>query len=182
MSFGLMAPRWNWAKRASLLLGRMVLAAALLTPLFTSGATAQQPPSAASISLAKELLELKGATTMFDPVVPGVIETAKNTFMTTNPGLSKDLNEVSAQLRKEMGGKRIDLQNDVAKVYAGAFTEQELREALAFYRTPLGKKITNEEPRVLDRIMSTAQVWADQLADDVLSRFRAEMKKKGHTL
>jgi len=158
-----------------------ILAVCVLSPLGYSAANAQEP-SAASVAMAKELLEIKGATTMFDPVVPGVIETTKNTFLTMNPGLSKDLNEVSAQLRNELGAKRIELQNDVAKVYASAFTEQEMREALAFYRTPLGKKISNEEPRVLDRIMSSAQTWADKLAEDVLARFRVEMRKKGHTL
>jgi hypothetical protein len=160
---------------------RTVLVASLLLPSAYSTASAQEP-SAASIAMAKELLEIKGATTMFDPLVPGVIETTKNTFLTMNPGLSKDLNDVSAQLRNELGSKRVELQNEVAKVYASAFTEQEIREALAFYRSPLGKKISTEEPRVLDKIMSNAQDWADKLADDVLARFRVEMRKKGHTL
>ena len=106
MSFRCISPRGGWRKSVSLGFCRAFLAAGLVMPFLYSAADAQQP-SAASIALAKELLEVKGATTMFDPVVPGVIETAKNTFLTTNPGLSKDLNEVSAQLRKELGGRRI---------------------------------------------------------------------------
>ena len=32
---------------------------------------------------------------MFEPLVPGVIETAKNVFLQQSPNLQKDLNEIS---------------------------------------------------------------------------------------
>src|SRR4051812_7545005 len=77
-----------------------------------------QEPSSGTIAAAKELIELKGATNMFDPVVPGVIETAKNMFLQTNLGLSKDLNEIAAQLKKDYAGKRGDISNEMARTYA----------------------------------------------------------------
>ena len=65
------------------------------------GSAQAQQPSAAAISMAKELIALKGAATMYDPVVRGVVEQAKNVLLRTNPMLSKELNEVTAKLHAE---------------------------------------------------------------------------------
>src|SRR5262245_36175556 len=70
------------------------------------GAQAQPAqPSPNSIALAKELIVLKGGNQMFGAIVPGTVESAKNLFLPTNPNLSKELNEVSAQLRTEYAPK-----------------------------------------------------------------------------
>jgi hypothetical protein len=141
-----------------------------------------QEPSPAAVAAAKELMELKGATNMFDSLIPGVIETAKNTLLRTSPHLAKDLNDVATQLRTESAGKRPEINNEMARIYAQRFTEKEIKDAVAFYKTPLGKKIVEVEPQVLEASMTRIQVWADQFSDNVMTRFRAEMKKKGHTL
>jgi uncharacterized protein len=163
------------------LIHRPALAAALLVGFlaFTAGARAQTP---ASLAAAKELVSLKGGANMFDPLIPGVIESAKNAYLPTNPQLSKELNEVALQLRKEYDPKRAEVLNEVSKIYAQHFTEQELKDLVAFYKTPLGKKMITEEPIALDQSLKVAQAWATKFSDEVLERFRAEMKKKGHNL
>jgi hypothetical protein len=42
--------------------------------------------------------------------------------------------------------------------------------------------VIEQEPRVLDNMMARASEWADKLAQDVVQRLRAEMRKKGHNL
>ena len=165
---------------------RLSIAAALTLGCLALGdiALAQGPaaPSAAAIAAAKELVSLKGGATMFDPLVPGVIESAKNSLVPTNPQLQQQLNEVAAQLRREFDPKRAEILNEVAKVYAQRFTEPELKEIVAFYKTPIGKKMIIEEPIALDQSLKVAQAWATRFSDEVLERFRAEMKKKGYNL
>jgi hypothetical protein len=163
------------------LIHRAALAAALLVAFlaFTAGSHAQTP---GALAAAKELVSLKGGANMFDPLIPGVIESAKNAYLPTNPQLSKELNDVALQLRKEYDPKRADVLNEVSKIYAQHFTEQELKDLVAFYKTPLGKKMITEEPVALDQSLKAAQAWATKFSDEVLERFRAEMKKKGHPL
>jgi hypothetical protein len=139
-------------------------------------------PSPTAIAAAKELVSLKGGATMFDPLIPGVIESVKNTFAPTNPQLGQPLNDVAAQLRKDYDSKRAELLNEVAKIYARHFTEQELKDIVAFYKTPVGKKMIVEEPQALDESLKTAQAWATRFSDEVMERFRVEMKKKGYNL
>ncbi len=159
-----------------------VALAVLMFAAVTTGARAQQQPSAAAIATAKEMLELKGSLIMFEPLVPGVIETAKNVFMQQSPNLQKDLNEVAATLRTQMAPRLNELKDEIARLYAQRFTEQELKDLLAFFKTPLGKKVLVEEPRFVEDSLSGAQDWGNRLSDEVMSKIRAEMKKKGHNL
>jgi hypothetical protein len=146
-------------------------------------ASAQQPqPSAASIAIAKELITLKGAATMFNPIVANVITAVRNQYMQTNFNLAKDLDEVSLKLASELNPRASELFDNAAKLYAVQFTEQELKEILAFYKTPAGKKVITQEPRVLDQSLQSADEWAQKLSQEVMDKMRTEMKKKGHDL
>ena len=150
---------------------------------FAGAARAQGPaPSPAALAAAKELMALKRADAMFEPLIPGVIESAKNQFLPTNPNLAKPLDEVAAQLHKEYEPKRAEIIDLVAKIYAQHFTEAELKEIVAFYKTPAGKKMLAEEPAAINQSLTAAQDWANQFSDVVLQRFRTEMQKKGYKL
>ena len=154
----------------------------LACQLFTGVALAQQPTPAA-VALARELVEAKGANAMFEPIIMGMIEQTKGALLQTNPQLSKDLNDVALQLRSEFAPRRAEIVNEAAKFYAAAFTEAELKDLLAFYKSPLGKKVQEREPAVLDQTFSfVQQQWAPRAGEELMTRFRAEMKKKGHNL
>jgi hypothetical protein len=96
--------------------------------------------------------------------------------------LGKPLSDVAGKLRADIGERGTELVNQAARLYAVRFTEQELKDALAFYKTPLGRKMVEEEPKILDQSLKDAQVWADKLSEEVIGRFRTEMKKLGHDL
>jgi len=115
-------------------------------------------------------------------VLPGVIEQAKSVFVQANPTLLKDLNEVALKLRAEYAPRSQEVVNEVAKLYAARFTEQELKDMLAFYKSPLGKKLLIEEPSILDQSMRNAQSWADRLSQEVIGKIRTEMKRRGHEI
>ena len=146
-------------------------------------ARAQTPtPAPTAIAAAKELVIIKGATAMFDPLIPGVIESAKNGFLPTNPQLAQPLNEIAAELRKQYEPRRNEIIDEVAKIYAQHFTEQELKDLVTFYKSPLGKKMVTEEPFAVDQSLKTAQAWATHFSDEVIERFQVEMKKRGYNL
>lgn len=154
----------------------------------TAPAVAQQPPapgaapSAASIALAKELITLKGAANMFNPIPAGVIMQVRNQLMQTNTSLQKDLDEVALKLAGELNPRVSEILDNAAKLYAAQFTEQELKDVLAFYKTPAGQKVIKQEPQVLDQSVRFADEWANKLSQEVIDKMRTEMKKKGHDL
>lgn len=148
---------------------------------FGSPAIAQQP-SPASMASAKELITITGATTLFTPLIAGVVEQAKNLYLQQNPALAKDLNEISARMRTDLQPRFVELTDEVSRLYATNFTEQELKDILAFYKTTAGKKLLAEQPKIVDSSMKFAQEWANKLSDQVVAKMRDELKKRGHSL
>lgn len=155
--------------------------AAVVLAVFISAAHAQQP-SAASIAVAKQLLSTTGATSVFNPLIAGVVEQAKLLFLQQNPGLAKDLNEVAAKLRADLQPRFSEINDEMARLYATNFSEQELKDILSFYQSPAGKKMLTVQPKVIDSSMAFAQTWANKLSDEVIGMIREEMKKRGHAL
>jgi len=164
---------------------RLVLVAAFTlvgTLTISIAPAAAQQPSPAALATAKEIVTVKGADTFLRPVVRGVVERAKGMFIQSNPMLSKDLNEVAAKLHAEYDSRMTEILNDAAKAYTTRFTEQELKDLLAFYKSPLGRKVLAEDPAILEQNMKAAQAWADKLSNEVISKMRAEMRKRGHEI
>ena len=160
---------------------RLGAAVALSWCALVAPSRAQQAAPAA-VAAAREVVELKGGTAMFDPIIIGVVEQTKVALLQTNPQLARDLDAVSAQLRSEYAPRREELVAEAAKFYAQRFTEQELKEIVAFLRTPAGKKMVAQEPLALEDTFQYVQQWSQRIGEDVMNRFRAEMKKKGHNL
>jgi hypothetical protein len=160
---------------------RTLCAAAVACCVLGHELRAQQQPSAAAVALAREVLELKGALIAFDPVLNGAIEYHRNMYLQANPTVGKDLGEVSAQLRGELAPRRAELHAEVARAYASQFTEQELKDAVAFYKTPLGKKLIDAEPKALEEANKRVEAFAVQYGNDISAKMRAEMRKRGHT-
>ncbi len=163
----------------------VVVVVGLLAPIGQATVRAQTaaPPSANSILIAKQILELKGTRVgIFEPLIRGVITKVKNQFMQTNFMWAKDLNEVAAILEKQYAPQAGELLDESARIYAEHFTEAELKSLLAFYQSPVGRKAIAEEPKALDQTMVHAGEFGDTLAEKVIDRMREEMKKRGHDL
>ena len=161
---------------------RMAAVAALLVAFNPGAVVRAQQPSSASMALAKQLIAINGGINIYSPLVPGVIEQAKLLFLQQDPGLQKDLNEVAANLRTEYAPRISEVTDQLAKLYATTFTEQELKEVVAFYQTPAGKKLLVAQPQVAEQSMRFAQDWAKKLSDEIVAKMREQMKKKGHVL
>jgi len=172
--------------RVAVLAVSLAAMAAIAGPASAAPKQAQPPqpsePSAAAMKIAREILALKNTGAIFEPMVPGVIERVRLMHLQTNPNLRKALDEVAGVLRKAFAPRTEELLNDIAWLYASRFTESELKEIVAFYRTATGKKVIELEPRVFDDAMLGLKKWQEKFGEEVISRFRVEMKKRGHDL
>jgi len=160
---------------------RFAAAAAISVCLGLAPARAQEP-SKAAIAAAREVIVTKGASAMFNPLMHGVIESVRLSFLPTNPNLATEINDVGKMLHTEYDAKSNELIDELAKIYARHFTERELKDLAVFYKTPLGQKWANEEPIAIEEGMHRAKDWADSFSEDVMTRFRQEMRKKGKPL
>ena len=147
-------------------------------------AGAQQPPplkegSPAAMAAAKEILAMKHASGMYQAAVPNIVERTKVALEQSNLNYQKDLNEVAVVISKELAGRQNEIGEGMAKIYANQFTEQELKDLVTFYKSPLGQKLLTSEPRAIELSMSYMKAWAENFAEIVNAQFRAEMHKRG---
>src|SRR4051812_49036101 len=140
---------------------------------------ALKPASPAALAAAKEILAMKNANAMYASAVPNIVEQTKNALMQTNLNYQKDLNEVAVIVARNLAGKEKEIGEGMAQIYANEFTEQELKDLVTFYKSPLGQKLLSSEPRAIQFSMSYMNQWAQQFAETINGQFRAEMKKRG---
>ena len=142
-------------------------------------ATPLKPASPAALAAAKEILTMKNASAMYANAVPNLVEQTKNTLMQSNLNYQKDLNEVAVIVAKTLAGREKEIGEGMAQVYANEFTEQELKDLVTFYKSPLGQKLLTSEPKAITASLGFLQTWASQFGETVAGQFKAEMKKRG---
>ena len=67
----------------------------------------------------------------------------------------------------------------MARLYAEVFTEGELRELTAFYRTELGQKMLVRLPEIMQRLMAITQRRLQEMVPSLLERIRSKRRPKG---
>jgi uncharacterized protein len=145
-------------------------------------APALKPGSPAAIAAAKEILAMKNAAAMYANAVPNIVERTKDTLLQTNLNYQKDLNEVAVIVAQRLAGREKEIGDGMAQIYANEFTEQELKDLVTFYKSPLGQKLLASEPRAIQFSMSYMNQWAQNFAEIVNGEFRAEMRKRGKNI
>jgi uncharacterized protein len=171
-------------------LSRILSAAgiALGLALTTVAAGAQQPAqqpaplkpaSPAAMAAARELLTLKNVSAVYSGAVPNIVQRTKDTILQGNLNYQKDLNEVAVIVAQSLAGREKEIGEQMAKIYASDFTEQELKDLVTFYKTPLGQKLLAQEPRTVQASMGFMNQWAQSFSDTVANEIRSEMKKRG---
>ena len=156
------------------------LAVGLALSVAPAGAQQAAAPksSPAAVAAAKEILAIKNASAMYANAVPGLVEKTKIALIQQNLNYQKDLTELAPIVAKNLAGREKEIGEGMAQVYANEFSEQELKDLVTFYKTPLGQKLLSTEPRAIQFSMSYMNQWAMVFAGTVNEEFRAEMKKR----
>jgi hypothetical protein len=162
----------------------IVFAAGLALGLSMSASHAQtpaplKPGTPGAIAAAKEILAMKNVSAMYASAVPNIVQRTKDTLLQNNLNYQKDLNEVAVVVAQAMAGREKEIGEQMAKIYASDFSEQELKEIVAFYKTPVGQKLLSTEPKSIAASMQYMNQWAQSFAEEVNGQFRAEMRKRG---
>jgi uncharacterized protein len=141
-----------------------------------------KPVSASAMQAARDLLTVKNVAQVYVNAVPSIIQRTKDQFLANNLSYQKDLNEVAVTVAKGMAGKEKDIGEQMAKIYANDFTEQEMKDLTTFYKSALGQKLLTMEPNAIQASMMYMNQWAQSFSEAVANEFRTEMKKRGKPL
>jgi hypothetical protein len=163
-----------------------LLAASFVVSLLAGAASAQQQPSppqpsASHLALARDVALASGITQSFENILTSFPGRLRQSTV-TRPEIAKDLNEVLDALKPEMELQKQQMVNAAARIYASVMSEGELKEIAAFFKGPAGSKYLSSQPVIIERMVTEMQPWAQQVAEYVMVRVRAELGKRGHQL
>ena len=172
---------------------RLSLFAGLCASLLSSAALAQtvpaqrpaqaaQPqlpePSPQSLAMARELITASGITRTFDGLIPQLMIELQQSVLQVKPQIVKELDDVLIQLKPEFDGQRVEMLNVVAKIYARTLSEADMKDALAFFKSPTGQRYVAAQPGMLDQIFNEMQTASQKISEQLLKRVREELKKR----
>lgn len=96
---------------------------------------------------AEELLRY----TNVEKQLQGAIEQTVDIQVKANPQLAPRAGVLKKFFSKYMSWE--SLKDDIIKIYTDAFTENELKQITAFYKTPVGKKMLERTPEIMGKSM-----------------------------
>jgi hypothetical protein len=138
-----------------------------------------KPSTPACLASAREILQMKNVSGMYAYAVHNLVHQTKEQLLSTNLNYQKDLNEVEVIVAQKLAGREKEIGEGMAQIYCNVFTEQELKDLVTFYKSPLGQKLISAEPRAISSSMSYMNSWGQNFAETVNGEFRAEMRKRG---
>jgi len=150
----------------------------LFALLAAASARAEDPDPA--VAKAKELLAAAQQDKMADQVITLMEKPLSQLVESTNPGRGKEVEALlHDQFLPAMREHLPEFMDLAAHVYAQHFSVEELDQLLAFYKSPVGKKLVAEQPAMLTEMTGIAQAWGRNVAGEVLRKMAPEFQKRG---
>jgi hypothetical protein len=161
----------------------LALLALFGAPIGLRPAAAQSPATPEALQAAKDLVSVVSKDTMgqlVTQVTGQVWPMIERGLRAKQPDISA---AVLADLRKEFERIQMDymsgLMNDAPVIYARHFSADELRELLAFYRTPIGAKALRELPQITAEVMALIMPRLQQVQQQTMGAFTKILRERG---
>lgn len=139
------------------------IALSLLAFAFMFAASAQSKTKHATV---RELLKASGSGNLAVQVAGSLFGQMKEAYPQVDT-------MVWHEMKKEM--KAEEVEDMLVPIYEKHFSQDELEGLIAFYKSPLGKKLLAAMPAVMQESMQVGREWGQQLAKRVFER----LKEKG---
>lgn len=74
-----------------------------------------------------------------------------------------------------------ELMKAILPIYDKHFTHQEIRQLIAFYESPLGRKISTTLPEIQRESVEAGRSWGEQLGDRMHAELKQRLTEKGYS-
>ncbi len=159
---------------------KVLMCAALAAGLIGFSAPASAQEVAPEIqTLARKYIDLTDRGAIFEvTIVETGIETMRQ-IVQQNPEIMDQVNEAIGVVVQDYNGRKGELLDQFARVYAVRFTLEELREIVAFYESPTGQKLAQANSDINADLQRVMQVYTNNLKREFFAKVRAELRTKG---
>ena len=169
-------PMISKLKRAPLIVAALL---SMILTSFVSLPAVGQEISPEHLALARKYLDLTDHSGVFEATV---VQAGINTFKTlsaTNPNITEALNKAITDTITEYKGKKGELFDQMARVYALTFSPEELQQIVDFYGSPIGMKLSKANADLNGTMQRIMNVYSVNLSSEFFAKVRAALKKAG---
>jgi hypothetical protein len=154
-------------------------ALSLFLSLFVALPALSQEVSPEHLALARQYIDLTDQSALYESAVAQAGAKTYRQLLPQNPEIADALNEAITTVVKAYADKKGDLYDQIARVYATVFNEQELKDIVAFYSSPTGTKLAKANAELNPTIKRVVDIFTVNLNSEFFARVRAELKAKG---
>ncbi|MEO8667515.1 MAG: DUF2059 domain-containing protein [Bauldia sp.] len=158
----------------------LVLSAVLVGwGLLGLSATRADDPTPAAVAAGIAAVKATGLDDTFDKVLPLLSEQIQNRLLQRRPDLRLEIPDAVNAVALKLIPRRRELDSAAGRIWAQAFTPEELQTITAFYNSPAGKKYQEFGPKALEDSGGEMRKWSQRISDEMYDQSIAELKAKG---
>lgn len=158
---------------AAIAFGSVLGAATMFAPVI-----AQETFSDAHRDSARKIMTELKLFNSFDQIIPTMAEQARALFVRNNPALAAEIEESATNAALSLIERRIDLDNEVINIWAGRFSEEEIKAVADFFASDAGKKFASQSGELLQESAVAAKKWGNILSVDIIDMVRNDLADK----
>jgi len=166
-------------KRAPMLVAALLslILSSFALPALSQDAPAEISPEA--LALARKYVDLTDTGGLYEAtIVQAGIRTFRQ-LLPQNPEIADPLNKAIEKVLGTYKGRKSELFDQFARIYAVVFTQDELQQIVDFYSSPTGQKLAKSNAMTSGTINRVMDVFSSNLNTEFFAAVRAELKAQG---
>ena len=144
-------------------------------------AMAQEVPPE-QLALARKYVELTDRSAVYETTLVEIAIGSMRQIVQQNPDIADQTNTAINKILEEYKGRKGELIDQFARVYAVRFTIPELQEIVAFYESPVGKKLSGANAEANTDLQRVLEVFTNNTRPEFFAKLRVELRAQGVTL
>lgn len=163
-------------KSFALLMAAML---SLILSAFVAAPAMSQEVSPDQLALARKYIDLTDKSGLYESTVVNEGIKVYQQIFPQNPQIADQLNTAIGKVIEGYKGRKGELFDQIARVYALTFSQQELQQIVDFYSSPTGQKLATANAELNRSIADVMKVFKNNLATEFFAKVRAELKTQG---
>ena len=159
----------------SLVLGAASAAFLALAPV----ATFSQELAPEHLAMAREYVDLSDRGSVYERALVETGVQTLRTLVAQKPDIAEPTRTAISATIREYRERKGELFDQFARVYALRFNMEELEEILAFYKSPVGEKLTASGAEINTDMQRVMRVFQTNLEQEFFAKVRARLRAEG---
>ena len=172
--------------RMILLMKRAFMALALALAVAATGtvpAMAQQGEIAPEhLTAARKYVDLTDQSSIYETSLITTAVTTMRTILRTNPDMTEAVDAAITKALESYKGRKDELMNQFARVYALNFSMEELQQINQFYESDVGKKLVAANSALNDDMQRIVSIFEANLSTEFFATVKANLREAGFAI